>query len=84
LFDELLRLRSKREIDSPGSSEEVGNDREWTSLHSLEQQRRAAFVDHAPVNFGQLEVWIDFNFNCREIIFAAQEVEEGAEVTMHL
>src|ERR1041385_3640134 len=82
-FDELFRLRSECEIDSFGSPEEVGNDWEWTSLHSFEKERRAAFVDHAPMDLGQLEVGIDFSFNCGEIIFAPQEIEEGAKVTMH-
>jgi len=84
LLDELFRLAAKGEIDSLRGSEQISNYWKAASLHSLEQQGRPALFDYASMNFSQLKVWIDFNFNGVEIVFAAQEVEEGAKVSVHL
>src|SRR5581483_6220544 len=65
------------------SSEKIGDDWESTSLHSIEQQRRPDTFNHQTMNLGDFEIWIDFNIDRNQIIFAAQEVEEGTKISVH-
>src|SRR5712692_3424327 len=83
-MDKLFRLGTKGEFDASLCAKEIGDDRKLAFLHSREQQRRPTALDHAPMNFGNFEVRIDFSFNGNEILFTAQEFEEGTEISVHL
>ena len=84
LLNELFGLLAESEINSLRRPEQIGDYRKGTSLHSLEKQSRTACFDYASMNLGKFEVGIYFNFDGKKIVFAPQEVEEGAEVAMHL
>ena len=66
----------KGELDAPRRAEEIGDDRIAAALHSLEQQRRAAALDHAAMDFRQFEIRIDFRFDSDEIVFAFEQIEK--------
>src|SRR5438552_1972708 len=79
-FNELLRLWAKGEFNSLRRTEQIRDDGKATSLHSLEEQRRARAFDYPAMNFRQFQVGIDFSVDGNEIFFASQEVEEGAKI----
>src|SRR2546430_2621698 len=82
-LNERFRLRPKGEFDPFLCSKQIRDDWKATSLHLLEQQRRAAALDYAPMDLGDFEVRIDFGVDCDEIVFATQEIEERAKVRVH-
>ena len=73
-------VSGRSRVPSPETSDNVN---EATSLHLLEQKRRAAALDYAPMDLGDFEVRIDFGVDCDEIVFATQEIEERAKVRVH-
>ena len=40
-------------------------------------------LNYAAMDFSKLEIRIDFGIDRNEIIFTAQEIEEGTKVTVH-
>src|SRR5436190_8238223 len=58
-----FRLWPKREIDPALRSKKVGHDGITTALHPREQQSRSTLADHASMDLGQLEVWVNLGFN---------------------
>src|SRR5262249_16625045 len=83
LLNECFRFRSERQFDSLIGPKQIGHYRKPTSLHSFEKQRRTAAIDYAPVNLSKFQAGIDFGFNRYEIVFTAEDVEEGTKVRMH-
>ena len=80
LSDKFFRSGSERQFNATLRAEKISDDGKATSLHSREKQCGSAALDHAAMNLGNFEIWIDFSFDGNEIVFATQEVEEGAKV----
>src|SRR5262245_22851333 len=59
LLDQLLGLCTKGQLNTLRSSKQVGGDRNRAALHSVEQERRAAALDNAAMDFCNLEKRID-------------------------
>src|SRR6266446_7645400 len=79
-FNELLRLRTKSKFNSLLCAEQIRDDGKAASLHSLKNQRRAAPFDYAAMDLSNFEIGIDLSFDEGEIVFAAQETEEGPKI----
>ena len=67
---ERFGLWSKRQCEASIGAEEVSDDGISASLHTLEQQRRPAFVDHPTMDLRELEVRIDLGFDCDDFVFS--------------
>src|SRR6185437_2771841 len=78
-----LRLWAKREIDPSFSAEQVRNDGKPAALHALEEQRRTTFGNHAAMDLGQLEVWIDLGFDGDDFVFSGKPIEKCAQAGVH-
>src|SRR5687768_9247476 len=81
--NERLRLWPKGEFDALSCAEEIGDNRIVAAFNAFEEERRPPLLDYAPMNLGRLKVRIDFGFNCDDVFFAREEVEECAQVSMH-
>jgi hypothetical protein len=61
-------------------SEEIRHDGEVGAFRALEEKRLAARLDHAAVDLGDLEPRVGLGVDDRELVLAAQDVEERVEV----
>src|SRR5689334_7822568 len=76
-------LWAKRDIDAALGSKHIRHHRMACPFHAFEQQRRTAFVNHAAMDFGELEVRIDLGFDGDDLVFPGESIEECAQARMH-
>ena len=80
LLDKLFRPRAKGQIDAPGRAEEIGDAGKVRAFDMSEEQGRTSGGQDAAMDFGDFEIRRDGSVNGDELAFAAQEVEELAQV----
>ena len=76
-------LRTKGAFDPARCAEEIGYHRVFASLHFREEQGRSRLSDYTAMNLRDFEVRINFSVDGNEIVFAAKQVKEGAQIRMH-
>jgi hypothetical protein len=72
LAHEGFGLWTKSEIDASLRAEQIRHDGITAALHALEQQRRSALSDHASMDLGELEIWIDLGFDSGDFVFSVK------------
>ena len=80
LVDELFGAGAEGQVHAFGCAEEVGDAGEVGVFDVGEEQGRSRGGDHAAVDLGDLLVGIDGGVDSDEFIFAAEQIEELAEV----
>ena len=80
LRDKLLRPRAKGQIDAPGRAKEVGDAGKVRAFDASKEQGRAGRGQDAAMDLGDFELRGNRGVHGDELAFAAQEVEELAQV----
>jgi hypothetical protein len=70
---------TKRQVETAFGAEKIGHYRVFAAFDSIEEKRWATLSDHAAMNLSDFEVRINLGFNCYDLIFSGELVEECAE-----
>src|SRR5689334_21622589 len=80
---QFFRLWTKGKIDATLGAKQVRDDRIAAALHALKRQRWSTFADNAPVDLGELEVWINLGFDGDDFVFSVESIEKCAQARVH-
>jgi hypothetical protein len=83
LAHERLGLRAEGEPDAARGAEEVRDDGVAAPLHAPEEERGAAALNDAAVDFCQLQVGVNFRPDFEEVGLFTEQFEKRAEVAVH-